>query len=87
MNLNDIKVGAMQSISLSEFRRHPEECERMMDRNLIEDISTILVHHKAEKIEKENYVIKRIELYATTPEEFWEIVQREAEKIAMWFLR
>ena len=90
MNQNNIKPSDIQfthlvRMSKAEFNRDPELFTKMVDRDMREALMQQVQSARVEKKFGEHYVEARLEVYVATPEQFWKIVDAEAEKIAMRF--
>ena len=79
---SNIKFGSSINFSIKEFERDPDRCKHMANTRLREEVAHFIQKEKGELIEHHDYFEKRLELYVATPEEFWEIVNREAEERA-----
>ena len=86
MQPEDIRIGASFCTSRSEYMADPDRWEHFADERLIKQVSFLLARERAEKIETDGRVEKRIDLYVASPDVFWKIVKDEAEKIAMRFI-
>lgn len=86
MKPQDIRVGANMCTSKFEYDRDPARWEHYAEIELRERIAHFIQKEQSEKIVTDNMVEKRIDLYVASPDVFWNIVQKEAEKIAFKFI-
>lgn len=83
-----IRVAQAFRMSRMEFDACPERFTHMSAQRMREQIATFIQHEKCEDTFNDHYVERRLDLYVASPTEFWEIVHREAEEIALkWFGR
>lgn len=82
-----IRFGAAFACSSREYHYDPERFDKVASERLRLDLAEFIKSEKSETVKVGMRVEKRLEVYAATPKEFWEIVNREAEKIAANFSR
>lgn len=85
MNPFDIRFYACSTMSKLEHDYSPDRAEEKARREMAERISEVLMKARATKGVNQDFVEWRIDLYIATPEQFWEIVQQEARKIAQMY--
>ena len=83
----DILVAYLKRVSRAEYDYLPEMIEARINEELRLNIAEFIRREKAEKDTTDHYHEVRLELYVATPKQFWEIVNREAEKIALRYRR
>lgn len=86
MEAKVIRIGAKYCTSRLEYEHDPERWEVFAEKYLREKIADSLQYEMGEKLESDNIVEKRIDLYVASPEVFWKTVRQEAEKIAEVFM-
>jgi len=90
MNTNytaeNIHVFASVHTSRHEYLFDQMQWENWAEERLIKEVAFLIQKEHSQKIEEAGMVEKRIDLYVATPEVFWNIVNREAEKIAIQFM-
>jgi len=81
----NIHCASNYRLSITEYESNPERAEHYANDFLRNSIANFIVNKKAEESRDDFYKEYRLDLYVATPSEFWEIVEREAEKIALRF--
>lgn len=84
---NDILFTTQYRISSYEFEHDAARAEAIGLRNLHDEMANYISHKKVKTDRDDFSITKRLELYVATPEEFWSIVKREAETIALRYGR
>lgn len=85
---DDMRVSHVFRMSRAEFDAAPERFTQMSENRMREAIAHFIQHEKGKQTFDDHYVEKRIDLYVASPSEFWAIVHREAEEIALkWWGR
>ena len=82
----EIRFGTQHTISMAEYRDEPGRFNHMIETRMREELAHFIQNAKVETTETEYMIEKRLELYAATPDVFWEIVHKEAEKIAQRYM-
>ena len=83
--VSDIRCSAVHRVSMTEYASNPGRVESYMRSYLWKCIADLIVRHKVKESNDDFYKEYRIDLYVATPNEFWEIVEREATEIAHRF--
>ena len=85
-NPSDIRFGAIVCTSRCEYNSNPYRWKHYAEHRIREEMAHYIMEEKSEmEIEKER-VEMRLDLYVATPDVFWKIVNKEAEKLAMRFM-
>lgn len=92
MNLEKMYYHTSVKTSAIEYRGDPERWNAWAENHLRQNMAQLLIDEKSEFIRHTDgydsgYVERLLDLYIATPKEFWAIVNRKAEEIAMRFLR
>ena len=87
MTTEDIRICASFCASKREYMEDPGRWDAYAEDHLMKHIAFLLQKEHSELIMTEDRAERRIDLYAASPELFWKIVNQEAEKIAMRFMR
>ncbi|MFA5158841.1 MAG: hypothetical protein WC451_06720 [Patescibacteria group bacterium] len=80
-----IRVGAAYCTSKREYIVDPKRWEIFAEERLMKEISFLLARERSQRIDLDDRVERRIDLYVASPDTFWRIVREEAEKIARQF--
>ena len=72
-------------VSRAEFDADTESFSAMVDQEMRQSFAHHIQRAKIEKEFGEFYVEARLDLYVATPEEFWALVNFQAERIANQF--
>ena len=83
----DILVGQVERISRAEWDAMPGAMRAELDRRTREAIAHFIQEAKVPTAIGEYQVERRLELSVATPNEFWGVVEREADRIAMRYGR
>lgn len=86
MTVEDIRIEVSFCTSRREYVDDPGRWDAYAEEHLMKHISFLLQKACSELIITEDRAERRIDLYVVPPEEFWKIVNQEAEKIAMRFM-
>lgn len=82
LKLKDIQFQSYYSISSVEYKQNPSECDALAEENMRQSLAQHIIKLKAiTDVGKCSYT-KRLEVFIATPEEFWYLVNREAEKLS-----
>lgn len=82
----EIRFTQQSTISKAEYLDCPERFIAMIEGKMRENLTHFIQHEKIKTISNDFMIEKRLDIYAASPERFWEIVQREAEKIALRYM-
>lgn len=82
---DDIRFGFSVNVSRSEWNREPQRINAQVGDGLRMRLADFIQNAKTETIEHTYDVEKRLEIYAATPDVFWEIIERKAQEIAIRF--
>ena len=83
----DIRVYAYECTSIEEYEENPARWEYIAEENLTRNIAFTIQRERAETIKTKDRYEKRVDLYVATPDVFWKIVNKEAERIAIRFMK
>ena len=84
----EIRFGARFTVSALEYFAEPERAIAMAEESLQREMAYFLRRMRSKMIvddDRKEFFEMRLEVYAATPEKFWEIVNKEAMKIAERF--
>jgi hypothetical protein len=87
MPTESIRIFASTCASSREYLADPDRWERYAEEDLMRQLSFLIQRERAETIQTEDRYEKRVDLYVATPDVFWKIINEEAEKIAMRYMR
>jgi len=85
-NPEEIRFKTQYTVSNIEYMREPKRVMARAEEFLRMKMAYTIIIKKKTIINDVNLVDISIDLYVATPERFWEIVNREAEKIATRFM-
>ena len=83
----EIRFTRRITMSKTEYENDPHRFEYLYGDKLREELAHHIQKEKATIIEDDFRIERQLDIYAASPQEFWEIVQREAERIALQFMR
>lgn len=83
----EIRFGARFCTSKYEQLDNPERWNQVAEEYLRIELAHYLQKYRSETIITDNSAEKRLEIYAASPDLFWKIVRKEAEKIALRYMR
>ena len=84
-NNNDIHFGATFRVSIEEDLFDHQRTKERAIQDLRRHLADILTRRKVETKREESFVEYRLDIYAASPETFWEIVHKEAQDIVTQF--
>jgi len=86
-NPGDICVHLAYCVSRDEYDHNPNLVEAIALDHIREKIASFISSEKTQKVINDDYCELRLDVYVATPQEFWRIVQAEAERIVYLFKR
>lgn len=82
LGMNENHARVIHRVSTEELAHSEERTIAQTESAMREELADLLVRTKAKRETHPHYVEFRLDLYVATPEEFWGMVNREAERIA-----
>lgn len=82
----NIKLTASYTYSRAEYEKYPDRFEAFAREKLVREIAEHIAAVKVQEIKRDCFVERRIDVYVTTADEFWGIVESEATRIATMFM-